>query len=208
VVRRAAFTFIELIFAIVIIAITVVSLPMMNQVIAHNTEHSLIQEAIFAAATELNEATTMHWDENSIENNDTNGLAKVINIDASCNSDTNSTRYRLRPGHIRQKLHRKCLNNLTLTEADSNTNTLVDAVEDSNHSSQEIFINPNPSAQGYKDDYNSTLVVDYNQSFDGNTRPNMKKITANIYDSDGNLIVSLTTYVANIGEIDYYKKAF
>jgi len=208
VVRRAAFTFIELIFAIVIIAITVVSLPMLNQVISHNNEKSLVQEAIFAAATELNEATTLHWDENSLEAGDTSGLAKVINIDSNCESNASSSRYRLRPGHIREALHRKCLNNLALGEADSNTNDLVDAVEDNQHASKEIFISSDTTAQGYKYDYNSTITISYNPVFDGANRQNLKKITSKIYDNDGNVLVSLTTYVANIGEIDYYKRSF
>ena len=48
--KRLAFTMIELIFAIVIIAITVVSLPMMTQVTASGASDNLeAQEAIFKA---------------------------------------------------------------------------------------------------------------------------------------------------------------
>jgi len=79
VVRRAAFTLIELIFAIVIIAISVISLPMMSQTVAKGIDANIVQEAIFAAATELNEAVTAHWDEASMEVNTTTSFAKVIN---------------------------------------------------------------------------------------------------------------------------------
>ena len=45
--KRFGFTMIELIFAIVIIAISVMSLPMMTQVTNKGLEESLVQEAIF-----------------------------------------------------------------------------------------------------------------------------------------------------------------
>ena len=206
-VRRGAFTLIELIFAIVFIAITVISLPMMNQVIAKSVDSNIIQEAIFAAATELNEATTAHWDKNSVEANTSSELARVINVDSTCNADQNSSRYRLRPGHIRQLLHRRCLNDLTLGAADT-TSTSIDVVENKAHTSKSIFLNSNPEAQGYKDDYNSTLTISYDPTFDGATRSNMKKITSIITDSSGKSLIRLSTYVANIGEVDYYKRSF
>jgi competence protein ComGC len=207
-VKRAAFTFIELIFAIVIIAITIVSLPMMNQVLSKNVDSNLIQEAIFAAATELNEVTSVHWDENSTEENSTNDLAKVINIDSTCEDNATKDRFRLRSGHILEPLHRRCLNDLDRNETRSNTNDDVDAVEDTAHASRSIFIDSSPSAEGYKNDYNSTITISYDPVFDGTQRPNMKKITSTITDSSGKTIVKLNTYVANIGEVDFYKRSF
>lgn len=207
-VKRSAFTFIELIFAIIIIAITVISLPMVTQVTSKNANSNVVQEAIFAAATELNEVTTVHWDENASDSNDTKTLLKVINIDNSCEDNSSSQRYRLRPGHIAEALHRRCLNDLTQGEADSNSNDNIDAVEDKLHASQTIFLNTDPSASGYKDDYQSILSVTYSPLFAGAHRSNMKKITSTITDSDGKTIIKLSTYVANIGEVDYYKRSY
>jgi len=206
--KRSAFTLIELIFAIVIIAITIVALPTMTRVVSHNTDSNLIQEAIFAAATELNEAITAHWDENSTEENATTTLAMVINLDNSCEDNNTQERYRLRPGHILEPLHRRCLNNLTTGAAHSTSKTDVVAIEDMLHSSREIFLNPTPSAEGYKNDYNSTLSISYSPSFAGANQANMKQVTAKIVDADGNTIVQLSTYIANIGEVDYYKRTF
>lgn len=205
---RSAFTLIELIFAIVVIGLTVIALPTISRVLSKSAESNIIQEAVFAAATELNEATTAHWDENSTDANSTATLAMVINLDSNCEDDNTNPRYRLRPGHILQPLHRKCLNDLTVTDGHTAIKDDVIAVEDMLHSSQEIFINPTPSAQGYKNDYNSSVTVSYSPSFAGTTQPNMKKITAKIIDADGNTIVQLSTYVANIGEVDYYKRTF
>lgn len=207
-VKRSAFTLIELVFAIVIIAITVMTLPVINQVLTKNINTNLIQEAIFAAATELNEVTTVHWDDNSVDTN--NNLANVINNlngITTCESNSSSPRYRLRSGHIFGPYHRKCLNDLTTTWAQNNVNPDVDAVEDINHSSETLFTISTPSRAGYKNDYNSTISIIYSPNFNG-TRINMKQIIAKILNTDGDTIISLTTYVANIGEVDYYKRTF
>ena len=207
-VKRAGFTFIELIFAIVIVSVVVMSLPKMSQLLSKNMDTNLVQEAIFAAATELHEATTKHWDENSIENTSSVYLAGVIHTtDNSCETNSTNPRYRLRSGHILQPYHRRCLNDLTQTEADSNT-TAVDAVEDSIHTAQSIFLNPTPSQSGYKDNYTSDLVITYSPTFDGTARPNLKQITVTIKNSSGTTLTSLTSYVANIGEVDYYKRSY
>ncbi|MEN4046446.1 type II secretion system protein [Sulfurimonas sp. NWX367] len=207
-VKKSAFTLIELIFAIVVIAITVISLPMMNQSISKGIDSNLLQEAIFAAATELNEATTAQWDEASIDENASTTVSQVINLDGLCENNQSSQRYRLKPGHILEPLHRKCLNNLNQTALHSNTNPDVDAVEDKAHGYRNIFLNLTPGQEGYKQDFNSSLVISYNPVFDGIQRPNMKKLTITVKDEEGNVVTSLFTYVANIGGIDYYKRSY
>jgi len=207
-VKRAGFTLVELIFAIVIISTVVITLPMMSQLLTKNMDSNLVQEAIFAAATELHEATTKHWDENSIDNGSSSSLAGVINIDGSCETNNTSPRYRLRPGHILQPYHRKCLNNLTQIELDTNTNDDIDAVEDSKVTDAAIFEYDTTSQSGYKDSYTSSLDVIYDPQINSVVNPNLKKITVTIKDSDGNTITSLTSYIANIGEVDYYKRSY
>jgi len=203
-VKRAAFTLIELIFAIIIIAIAVLSLPIISQVLSKNVDTNLVQEAIFAAATELQDTTTKHWDRNSIQGT---SLAAVIDLDNTCEQNNSNPRYRLRPGHILQPYHRKCLNNLGLGAANFNVGPTV-AVEDNNHTSESIFLNPTPSQSGYKDNYTSELDVSFSPTFAGAIRPNLKKITVTIKDSNGTILTSLTTYVANIGEVDYYRRSY
>jgi prepilin-type N-terminal cleavage/methylation domain-containing protein len=204
VVRRSGFTLIELIFAIVIIAITVLSLPMMNQIISKGVDSNIKQEAIFAAATELNEATTAHWDENSLESDSSSLFARVIDIDGNCDNNTSSPRYRLMPGHIEQLKHRRCLNDSTTNPA-----TAVEALEDKAHDYQLIFLNPTPSAEGSKDEYYSQMtVVEDNVNFGGASDKNIKKITVTITDSQKKVISSLKTYSANIGEVDFHKRTY
>lgn len=191
---KTAFTLIELIFAIVVISITVISLPMMNNVISKGVEKSIVQEAIFSAATILQETTTAHWDTHSMES--IYSLAKVIDIKGDCENNASLITYRKRPGHIAQPLHRTCLESNAVT-TDNNTTT-----------NQSVFVNTSSNrASGYKTDYNATVDITRPALFNGSNNTNMKKITISIKDGNS-IITSLHTYTANIGEIDYYKKGY
>ncbi len=204
-VRRAAFTLIELIFAIVIIAISVISLPMMSQTISEGIDANIVQEAIFASATELNEAVTAHWDEASMEANTTTSFAKVINH-GDCNSTQTSDRYRLRPGHILQPLHRSCLNDLTITAYNSNTDNNIDSLDDMDL--EDNLTVGTVDEEGYKDVYRSDVAVDINATFGPTVNSqNIKSIVSTVT-KDGVTIVVLRTYSANIGEVDYYKRNY
>jgi len=205
---RSAFTFIELVFAIVLISIAVLSLPVMKQVVSSNTESGLVQEAIFAAATELNEASTAHWDEGSIDAGLPNAYARVIDTNGLCETNSSSPRYKKMPGHVIEPLHRKCLAN-DLGVLGTNTNNAVKALEDMAHLQRDIFLNPAVSKNAYKDTYKSTLTVTQNASFGGTTNnKNIKKITVTIRNSKNKILSRLVSYSANIGEVDFYKKAY
>jgi len=199
-VKRSAFTLIELLFAIVVISITVLSLPMMTQVSATSTNANLVQEAIFAASTELNGIVAAHWDENSMLD-DPNSLARVIDID-----DINCTQNRLQ-GHIKQPLHRRCLNDSTIDPKDLADDDEIYALEDLQHSNTTLFAADIQSAQGYKKSYYSSVDINRSTTF-GDDKENTKEIKLTVTDADGNTITILKTYSANIGEVDYFKRVY
>ena len=203
-VRKAAFTLIELIFAIVIIAITVISLPMMNQVVSKGIDGNLVQEAIFAATTKLNEALSANWDENSTEPLITNSYARVIDLNGTCDSN------RQKPGHINQPLHRRCLDSSSTGVSYAKSNDNIDALEDMVRDDEAIFINaPTGTASGYKDVYTYSLKVPHSAAtFGGSTSSDIKEISIIIKDSSSKTIVKLKTYSCNIGEVDYYKRNY
>ena len=203
-VRRSAFTLIELIFAIVIIAISVVSLPIMNQAIGKGIDANLVQEAIFAAATELNEAVTANWDDNSTEAGSTNLYARVIDINgSSCNGTTH-----LRIGHISGvEKHRRCLNSSLIGPEDANTTALI-SLDDMEHVKRNIFVDTTTDAKGYKKKYTSQVDVTRGATFNGSANPDMKLLTITIRDEEDKILTLLKTYSANIGEIDYYHRSY
>jgi len=192
---KGAFTLIELIFAIVVISITVVSLPMMNQATSKGIDANLVQEAIFAAATVLNETVTAHWDENSME--DGSSLARVIDVDGDCDTTT-----KLKPGHIYQPYHRRCRNDLSNVVAENATEGFLEAMETS-----DTALTDSASASGYKKAYTVSVDVSTGTTFGTLTSDNIKLIKVDVKDSIG-IITSLKTYSANIGEVDYYKKTY
>jgi type II secretory pathway pseudopilin PulG len=208
--KRFAFSMIELIFAIVIIGISVASLPIMTNAIGKGVENNLVQEAIFAAATQINQVLSYRWDENSVDESiDANatGLAKVIDTQGDCVNDSSNPRFRLRPGHIAQPFHRRCLDSNSTTvsttfgkEVTGETN---DDIDDNIVTNQDLFINT-ASADAYKNSYTYDISI-IPSSINGNYA---KKVEVAIQNSDGENITNLTSYTFNIGEIDYYKRVY
>ncbi|MFT5836306.1 MAG: prepilin-type N-terminal cleavage/methylation domain-containing protein [Sulfurimonas sp.] len=211
--HKYAFTLIELIFAIVIIGISVMSLPMLTQVTSSAIEKNLVQEAIFASSAEINLATTYIWDENSlIDDDDVNAtgddLSRVLNIDNNCNGSgafDGTVEIQRRVGHV----NRRCLdNNLTVRYANFD---YVDSLEAAEHSYSEIFTD-STGASGYKQEYDSLLEVESCDSGNcvdfglENNNTNLKEITVTIREKDdvtNTAITLLRAYSANIGEVAY-----
>ncbi|MCK9472283.1 type II secretion system protein [Sulfurimonas sp.] len=193
---RFAFTMIELIFAIVVISIVVMSLPMMMQTTSKGIEDSIVQEAVFAASAELMEATTYYWDNNrSIEDFDISRYSRVVDVDGNCNATT-----RQRPGHV----NRRCLDsnvgigvNYTNAEATGlGLNRSVHGVD--------LFDESAAEASGYKQEYKSKISIKK-----GLNSNDVKELNASIYKNDGTtLLTSLKIYSANIGEVAYHKRRF
>jgi len=201
---RFAFTMIELIFAIVVISIAVITLPMMAQMTSKGIEDNIVQEAIFAASAELMGATGYYWDANSMYDHNLSHLERVIDIGgASCNAD------RLRPGHVNQPYHRRCLDDSTIPPLDTistifpNLNNLTDRALFEN------VLAAGSRETGYKGSYNTVVNIS-NDNGTGGADNNIKKITVTITDSatPPNDITVLSAYSANIGEIDFYKRRF
>lgn len=197
---REAFTLIELIFAIVVISIAVVTLPMMIQVNNKSMQDSIVQEAIFAASAELMGASAGYWDANSMADIGVSHLSRVIDIGGDCNNDNNNIRYRLRDGHIAQPFHRRCLDDAAILPANL-TNNIYPNLNNAHDAVKKLMFTDAVTEQaGYKKTYDSLVSV--NQVGD------IKYIDINVTDESGNLLTRLKMQSANIGEIDYYKRTF
>lgn len=197
---------IELIFAIVVISIAVITLPMMAQITSKGIEDSIVQEAIFAASAELMGATSYYWDLNSMYDNNLSRLERVIDIGGTCENNSSDPNYRLRPGHVNQPYHRRCLDSSAIG-LENNSSGAFPNLDNAEHTSELIFTDATKDAAGYKNNYYSTVAVgNFNET--GAADNNVKRITVTIADSGSNTITLLSTYSANIGEIDFYKRRF
>ncbi len=192
--NRLAFTMIELIFAIVVISISVMSLPMITQVTFKAIDEGLVQEAIFASVAGINEATTYRWDEHSMDDKLIDPVySRVINTGGCTGSPSK------RPGHI----NRQCVENFDPFLV---VPPYTDSLNVAAHGSQSIYsVGGSTSAAGYKKDYNSTLIVNANANFGATLgNPDMKEIIITILDAnDASIVTLLKAYSANIGEVQY-----
>lgn len=199
--NRLAFTMIELIFAIVIIGIAVTGLPFMTNITNRVIDSNLAQEAIFAGSAEIMGASSGYWDANSMQDNALSHISRVIDIGGLCDNNVSATSYRLRPGHIEQPLHRRCLENNAIGVSNAADNTWP-SVDNAAHGLQNMMsTGAIPDEFGYKYNYNSRL--DIAQVGD------IKTIVVNVFEAGtGVPLTGLTMYTANIGEIDYFKREF
>lgn len=216
---RRAFTMIELIFAIVIIAVVMLTIPMMIQVNNKALEGNVAQEAIFLVSAVLSETTTLLWDDNSLEGNATAvSLSKILDVDALGSSygriDENSS---IRVGGLNEDLHRRFfdynISNPTLHTPALADNAVITLAHDISNSVAE--------ATGYKSSFIITAKRQYvpdtyatpfvftagAPGVQSNMKMTQVEINATI-DGTPLTIARLRAYTCNIGEVDFAKRRF
>lgn len=105
---RKASSMIELVIAIVIMGIAVMTLPLMLERTQSNNAFVMQQEAILAAKTNLGDIVTYPWDGNSLQGN------VVAVLDTAGKSDYNRSNGTIRRvGHVTQDKRRKFFDNPT-----------------------------------------------------------------------------------------------
>ncbi len=102
---RSAMSMLELVFAIVIMGISVMSLPLILTQVQNNNAFAMQQEAILATKTKIGDILTYEWDDNSY--NTTAQRSFVLNTNGNAILDCNATTLR-RIGHINADYRRKC----------------------------------------------------------------------------------------------------
>lgn len=199
---RRAFTFIELIFAIVIIGVSAFSIPMMSQVISSGSEKNLVQEAVFVASTEITKVLSSQWDENSRVSQDDfehiiftsdleadmNLSKRTGNINIIYNTDSNRT---IRPSTLGFDAND---NNGSGNREDDVDDYIVTGGDATGSSG---------SISGYKFKYTKNIAVTSSASFGTSVNsPNIKRIQISIHDaSSSNLLVSFYMFTTNSGSV-------
>jgi len=223
---RKAFTLIELIFAIVLIAVVTLTIPTMIQVNNKALEGNVEQEAIFLVSSVLSEATTLLWDANSTGNTATAvTLSKILDVNGSGNAtydrwnqtlhvaDINST---LRKGGLDEDMHRQFFSTETRPAASAATAEILSQSFDStaageslglkmeyNITATRIYVADNPT--------NFVFTVTPAQAGGTNVQTNIKMTQVEIratIDGTPTTISRLRAYTCNIGEVDYAKRRF
>lgn len=131
---RKGIGLIELVLAIVVIAISVMSVPMMLEQGNRNDSYSMMQEAILAARTKMGNILSYQWDDNAREGNNTNGRLRALDVMGGAKAlDRNDTYYEERRiGHVFGDLRRKMMATVTYPKAGSDAN-ITDINDFDNH---------------------------------------------------------------------------
>lgn len=189
--KKLAFTMIELIFAIVVIGISVISIPVISQVSQSGLEKNLAQEAILLTSADIIRAMSGKWDENSKPDNiDFEYIVFTSDAEVT-NADNNNQR----PGNIRILYHPD--NTLRVTS----TIDGLDDIDDYDTSSSKVnAVDDVASAEMFKDQYKKDISVNSTQSFGTLTNnANIKKILIETYSQNDEKLVQLYMYVMNTG---------
>lgn len=198
---RFAFTMIELIFAIVVISIVALSLPMMSHVINKSHERNLVQEAILLASGDVFKVISGKFDENSKPDNSNTNYEKILYTDAEDN-DGNISKGQ-RAGNINILFHENNATRASVSGLDTGetAGSSEDDVDDYALSNGDA-VTMTGSAAGYKQLYKKDITVTQH-SFNGASNTNAKKVEITIKDQNdtSKVLVKMHTYTFNTGSV-------
>lgn len=228
-VRRNAFTLIELIFAIVIVAITVLSVPVMLQINSRGVQANVDQEAVFAASAKLMQTLSYPWDEYSSTVDEITGYVSdpgIVNITGGTASLNCVGASRIAGGV------RKC-NGFAVSALGVDDNHSIIGMDERNETNRAMDTDAitegstTSAAATYKATYKmdvdvvhisdaeatDTSTIDYNSldPFNGKTfllsttrlaanqSSNLKMVSVSIKDQNNRVVTTLRAYATNIG---------
>ena len=223
---KKAMSMIELVFAIVIMGIAVMSLPLILTQVQNSNSFALRQEVILSIKTKLSYILSYQWDQNTYDT--TADIERVLNVPASADTatDFNTTTIR-RKGHVLADGRRRLWDDLNVSTASANftTDTANDDIDDFNGKSETktitalddfIFnVTLNTSVSYIKDrldvgTYASSNTITFIFNPDNNTTNStnikMIKVTATANGIDNP--ISMYAFSSNIGQSKVTKKTW
>lgn len=207
-VKRSAFSMIELIFAIVLIGLVVAGVPQMLSRNDTTLQRNLVQQELFIAAKAASELLTQPWDQNSLDATTSLAYAKVLDVNPtnttifSRQTDAlgNNLPYRL--GHIREDNHRRFHNTVTTPAGFQIPN---DTQQPTLPTSTVMQIKSGYSRQTAADFFQTTPTQ--SNAVASQTSAKMASITVT-HDNNPDRNVTLRLYMANIGETAFAHRRF
>jgi hypothetical protein len=225
---------IELIFALVIMGIVFVSLPLILINNSKSLEDNLIQESIFLTSSKITHIMGLQWDHNSSEFGvGTLAASDVVDVSILGAPALNRNFSDFRVGHFQEDKHRR------MTPAGTPRSATAIGLEGAIYDDVDDFHGQNNAAlvtgaatsrEGYKKAYRTNTTVTYVDDdaggtfFNGNAvqnfsfttaaaggTTNLKMIEVSVDQNnsgDWNTTLLLRAYVANIGETDYHKRRY
>jgi type II secretory pathway pseudopilin PulG len=222
---RKATSLIELVIAIVIMGIAVMSLPMVLTQTQSNNAIALQQEAILSTKAKLGFISSYVWDENSWDEN--SSVSRVLDTtnsaDADDEFDVNTTTDIRRKGHFTSDGRRRLWDvtdskrePLAETTAAPNEDDIDDfddhndtiTVSDPTDMDYLFSLNMNPKVSYVSDatDYSNSVIGFTFDETNTKTNPtNIKLISVTATGGDG-INIKLSTFASNIGQSTILKR--
>lgn len=203
--KRSGFSLIELILAIVIIAISVMTIPLMLSQSVKSSSFALTQESILAARTKMGNILSYEWDPNSSDSNSSDTTIRVLDV-INGDGDLNRTAiYDLdinrRIGHIvvnkRRRMFEGNLTNRSFPSADV---SLSPKVSINNFHNESITMLSGGSLD-YVRDFNMTTSIAY---LDDNATYSNQSINDFVFDITNNLSITDINKSTNIKMIEIF----
>lgn len=222
---RRATSMIELVIAIVVMGIAVMSLPLILTQSQNSNAMALQQEVILATKTKIGYLLSYEWDANSYDT--ITGVSRVLNTTASANADSdfNTTGIR-RLGHVIGDNRRRLRDDLAAPTTDGSagwSNAALQDIDDFDGKDENTTIASDtmdyifnlqlrPTVNYVSDTANYINQQDINFTFNANTTftnpTNIKMITVQSRDASNNVNIILRAFASNIGESGITKKAW
>lgn len=213
---RSAMSMIELVFAIVVMGIAIMSLPLVLTQVQNNDAFTLRQEAILAAKTKIGEILTYEWDENSYDATAQHSFVlNTANGDAELNCNAATF---LRPGHFTTDYRRKCSTVGASASAIGSDGGDLDDIDDFNTQANALTVTAGEDAATLDYIFNLTLTTTVNYAADTAdytlqtmngfvlsptdtlTRTNMKAVSVSVTDGVNANGTVLRAFACNIGD--------
>lgn len=213
---------IELVIAIVVMGIAVMTLPLLLTQTQANNAYTLQQEVILAARTKIGDTQTYRWDENSLDENARISVL-VTDGDSELNVSTNGRRI----GHVFANKRRKFSADLNTSTTPANlgpdvgdpndiddfsvsSDNLVDSNQSTNLDYRFLLFDLNTTVDYVSDsaDYNGTNIDFTLQTTPATTSTNIKLLTIKVSGADIPNPFILRSYSTNIGESELLRRSY
>lgn len=225
---RKATSMIELVFAIVVMGIAMMSLPLILTQVQNSNTFTLRQEAILSIKTKLTYVLAYQWDTNTLDA--TANIERALDIPSSSDTDANFDRNTTlrRVGHLSQDARRRFWNNqvdATTTASFGTVNTPQD-IDDFNGDSETKSVAPSalddfifnlelntsvayivdkPSSGSYAASPSINFIFDTNTT---TNRTNIKMIRVMGNANGMDAPIYMYTFSSNIGESKVAKRTW
>jgi Tfp pilus assembly protein PilV len=208
--NKSSFTLIELIIAMVVVGITVVSIPMLLSTVSQNVATSMKSNSFFNAYSTLSLIESMDWDENNTKDDN---YYKVLTADNG-DSELNCTRKGVKQldnesGAVCASDDNKTSNIGVDDDEDSSDSSTFDDVDDfDGYENDDLaYYNIKVGVKYIKDDTDySAKNIFYNDTLTPSNHTNIKEIEINLTDKKGKLVSVIRGESMNIGAVKIYSR--